>query len=304
MKSKNPKTTEASNKLKTIFDDLLKPKSSTKITNEQFIEALAIATINTSNELKDGMGIAMLQTFVYDLQDFINSEIYEAGLAKEDNAEKSQKAQNATPTSKPGHSNEILLAQDSIFSRMGYSVTEGTHTNLQRQVILIKIYTTHLPQMTSEEALRWGEPASEQRLEAMARFLYWLHSFQGTEKPSARTKWAEDLSWLKVKYYQNSMNFSWPIANTTKTIKPKARTPISAYMKALQPSKELAEVVGQKSLPRTEVISKIWEYIKKNGLQNNTNKRLIDCDDKLFAIFDKKEVSMFELAARIGKHLH
>ena len=100
MKSNNPRTTEASNKLKTTFDDLLKPKSSTKITNEQFIEALAIATINTSNELKDGMGIAMLQTFVYDLQDFINSEIYEAGLAKEEITEKSQKIKNLAPINK------------------------------------------------------------------------------------------------------------------------------------------------------------------------------------------------------------
>ena len=304
MKSNNPRTTEASNKLKTIFDDLLKPKSSTKITNEQFIEALAIATINTSNELKDGMGIAMLQTFVYDLQDFINSEIYEAGLAKEEITEKSQKIKNLAPINKSHPANEILLAQDSIFSRMGYSVTEGAYTDLQRWAILIKIYTTHIPQMTSEEALRWGDPASEQRLEAMAKFLHWLHSFQGTEKPAARTKWAEDLSWLKVKYYQNSMNFSWPIANTKKIIKPKTRTPNAAFMKELQPSKELAEIIGSKPLARTEVITKLWAYIRNNKLQDNYNKRFINSDDKLLPIFKKKQVSMFELAALIGKHLH
>ena len=303
MKSNNPRTTEASNKLKTTFDDLLKPKSSTKITNEQFIEALAIATINTSNELKDGMGIAMLQTFVYDLQDFINSEIYEAGLAKEEITEKSQKIKNLAPINKSHPANEILLAQDSIFSRMGYSVTEGAYTDLQRWAILIKIYTTHIPQMTSEEALRWGDPASEQRLEAMAKFLHWLHSFQGTEKPAARAKWAGDLSWLKVKYYQNSMQFSWPTIETIKNTKPK-RTPNSAFMKALQPSKELAEIVGSKPLARTEVITKLWAYIRNNKLQDNYNKRFINSDDKLLPIFKKKQVSMFELAALIGKHLH
>lgn len=303
MESKNSKITEASKKLKVTFDDLLKPKSSTKITNEQFIEALAIATINTSNELKDGMGIAMLQTFVYDLQDFINSEIYEAGLAKEEITEKSQKIKNLAPINKSHPANEILLAQDSIFSRMGYSVTEGAYTDLQRWAILIKIYTTHIPQMTSEEALRWGDPASEQRLEAMAKFLHWLHSFQGTEKPAARAKWAGDLSWLKVKYYQNSMQFSWPTIETIKNTKPK-RTPNSAFMKALQPSKELAEIVGSKPLARTEVITKLWTYIKNNKLQDNYNKRLINSNDKLLPIFKKKQVSMFELAALIGKHLH
>ncbi|KRI00958.1 hypothetical protein AO057_10935 [Curvibacter sp. PAE-UM] len=74
-------------------------------------------------------------------------------------------------------------------------------------------------------------------------------------------------------------------------------------MKPLTPSPALAAVVGSAGLPRTEVVSKLWAYIKKNKLQDNVNKRNINADDKLKAIFGKAQVSMFEMAALIGKHL-
>ena len=74
-------------------------------------------------------------------------------------------------------------------------------------------------------------------------------------------------------------------------------------MKALTPSAILAEIVGNKPLPRTQVVSKIWEYIKKHNLQNPKNKRNILADDKLAKLFGKKEVTMFELAGIVGKHL-
>lgn len=76
-----------------------------------------------------------------------------------------------------------------------------------------------------------------------------------------------------------------------------------AFMKALVPSDALAEIVGSDPLPRTEVVSKLWSYIKKNGLQNRAQPRQINADDKLFAIFGKSNVSMFEMAGLIGKHL-
>ena len=76
-----------------------------------------------------------------------------------------------------------------------------------------------------------------------------------------------------------------------------------AFMKALTPSASLADIVGVKPLPRTEVVSKIWVYIKKNNLQNPKNKRNILADEKLMKVFGKKEVTMFELAGIIGKHL-
>jgi chromatin remodeling complex protein RSC6 len=84
----------------------------------------------------------------------------------------------------------------------------------------------------------------------------------------------------------------------------KKRKPNAAFMAALQPSALLSEVVGSKPLPRTEVIKKIWDYIKKNGLQDSKNRRMINADDKLKPIFDgKNQVSMFELAKVVSKHV-
>jgi chromatin remodeling complex protein RSC6 len=74
-------------------------------------------------------------------------------------------------------------------------------------------------------------------------------------------------------------------------------------MKPLTPSAALAAVIGQTALPRTEVVSKLWTYIKKHGLQDKVNKRNINADDKLKTVFGKAQVTMFELAGLIGKHL-
>jgi upstream activation factor subunit UAF30 len=77
----------------------------------------------------------------------------------------------------------------------------------------------------------------------------------------------------------------------------------SAFNKPLTPSKELAAVVGAEPLPRTDVVSKVWAYIKKHKLQNPTNKREILADDKLEAVFGKKSVTMFEMNKYLAKHL-
>ncbi|MCT4641650.1 MAG: SWIB/MDM2 domain-containing protein [Bacteriovoracaceae bacterium] len=75
-------------------------------------------------------------------------------------------------------------------------------------------------------------------------------------------------------------------------------------MKALTPSKDLAQIVGSKPLPRTEVVKKLWVYIKKHNLQNPKNKRNIIADAKLKPVFGgKKEVSMFEMTKLVSKHL-
>ncbi len=76
-----------------------------------------------------------------------------------------------------------------------------------------------------------------------------------------------------------------------------------ALMKPLQPSKELAAVVGSQPLPRPEVVSKVWDYIKKHNLQNPQNKREILADDKLEAVFGKKKVTMFEMNKHLAAHL-
>jgi upstream activation factor subunit UAF30 len=93
-------------------------------------------------------------------------------------------------------------------------------------------------------------------------------------------------------------------ATARKVGKPAAkRAPNPAFMKPLAPSAELAAVVGAKPLPRTEVVKKIWEYIKKNNLQDAANKRMINADEKLRKVFGKNQVSMFEMTKIISQHL-
>ncbi len=75
------------------------------------------------------------------------------------------------------------------------------------------------------------------------------------------------------------------------------------FMKPLQPDADLAAVVGSEPIPRTQVIKKMWDYIKANGLQDKVNKRNINADDKLLKLFGKPQVTMFELAGIISKHL-
>lgn len=86
---------------------------------------------------------------------------------------------------------------------------------------------------------------------------------------------------------------------TTKT----KRKPNPAFMRPLTPSTTLAEVIGAKPIPRTEVVKKMWDYIKKNGLQDLKNKRNIHADSKLKPIFGKNLVSMFEMNKLVNKHL-
>ena len=82
------------------------------------------------------------------------------------------------------------------------------------------------------------------------------------------------------------------------------RKPNAAFMKPVTPSATLAEVVGAKAIPRTEVTKKLWAYIKKNGLQDKKNKRMINGDDKLKAVFGgKASVNMFAMTKLVSKHL-
>ncbi len=82
------------------------------------------------------------------------------------------------------------------------------------------------------------------------------------------------------------------------------RAPNAAFMKPLTPSAELAAVVGNAAIPRTEVVKKVWDYIKANKLQDAANKRMINADDKLKAVFGgKAQVSMFELTKLVNGHL-
>jgi len=83
----------------------------------------------------------------------------------------------------------------------------------------------------------------------------------------------------------------------------KKRTPNAAFMKAMTPSPSLAAIIGDKPVPRTEVTKKVWEYIKKNNLQDSAKRTMINADAKLKEIFRKGQVSMFEMTKLINNHL-
>jgi upstream activation factor subunit UAF30 len=95
-----------------------------------------------------------------------------------------------------------------------------------------------------------------------------------------------------------------PKAATAKSIKtPKSGDSPNALQKPLQPSEDLAEIVGPQALARGEVVSKVWAYIKANNLQNPENRREIVADDKLRKVFGKDKVTMFEMNKYLAQHL-
>lgn len=118
---------------------------------------------------------------------------------------------------------------------------------------------------------------------------------------------------VKSNQKQNTSSDSWPFATSAsgneesnpkeKNNSKKKNIPDEAFLKPLTPSKELAAIIGYSPLPRTEVVTKLWTYIKENDLQDRVNKRNINTDVKLKAIFGKSQITMFELASGIGKHL-
>jgi upstream activation factor subunit UAF30 len=95
-----------------------------------------------------------------------------------------------------------------------------------------------------------------------------------------------------------------PAKKAAKPAKKKsARKPNAAFMRPMQPSEQLAAVVGSSPLPRSAVVSKMWDYIRKNRLQDPQNKRNILADDTLQKVFGKREVSMFEMNKHLSKHM-
>jgi chromatin remodeling complex protein RSC6 len=91
---------------------------------------------------------------------------------------------------------------------------------------------------------------------------------------------------------------------TKKSGQKRSRKPSPAFMRPLQPDDVLAKVVGSKPLPRTEVTKKVWDYIKKNKLQDEKNRRAINADDALRPVFQgKNQVSMFEMTKLVNEHL-
>jgi len=94
------------------------------------------------------------------------------------------------------------------------------------------------------------------------------------------------------------------VKKTVKSSKKPARKPNAAFMKPVTPSSALAEIVGAKPIPRTEVTKRLWAYIKKNKLQDPKNKRMIKADAALKIVFGgKSTVNMFEMTKLVSKHL-
>jgi len=84
----------------------------------------------------------------------------------------------------------------------------------------------------------------------------------------------------------------------------KKRTPSAAFMKPMTPSSLLAAVIGSNAMPRTEVTKKLWAYIKRHGLQDSKNRRMINADDKLRPVFGgRSQVSMFDMTKLVSRHL-
>ena len=114
----------------------------------------------------------------------------------------------------------------------------------------------------------------------------------------------------KKKAAKKSSRAKKPARKTAKKATKKAakrtgakRKPNAAFMKAMQPSDQLAEVIGSSPMPRTEVTKKLWAYIKRKGLQDKKNRRMINADENLRPIFKRDQVSMFDMTKLVSKHL-
>ncbi|HEU4584951.1 MAG TPA: SWIB/MDM2 domain-containing protein, partial [Gemmatimonadaceae bacterium] len=91
---------------------------------------------------------------------------------------------------------------------------------------------------------------------------------------------------------------------TRKAAPKKKRTPNAAFMRPVQPDEALGAVVGSNAMPRTEITKKLWAYIRKNGLQDSKERRMINADDKLAKVFGgKKRVSMFDMTKLVSQHI-
>jgi chromatin remodeling complex protein RSC6 len=119
------------------------------------------------------------------------------------------------------------------------------------------------------------------------------------KKKSSKKKSTKKATSKKVSKKDKKTSARIPVIKKTS-----AKKPSISFMKPLIPSKALALIVGANALPRTEVMKKVWAYIKKNNLQDAKNRRAINADDKLKAVFGgKKQVTMFEMTKLVSNHL-
>lgn len=195
-------------------------------------------------------------------------------------------------------------ASESMLHKLGYTARQFALTEDDRREILSRAFIGPLPKRDEGERERWGGPSSARRLLAISSFIAWLVRFQGGDKPEAAEKWESDLAWLRERFYRDPMGFQWPeVGSSPRSGAARRRTRNENFMAPLHPSATLAAVIGQGPMPRTEVVSRLWGYIKEHRLQDNVNKRMVNTDERLAALFGKRQVSMFEMAGLLGKHL-
>jgi chromatin remodeling complex protein RSC6 len=124
-----------------------------------------------------------------------------------------------------------------------------------------------------------------------------------TKKKPAKKAAAKKPAAKKAAIKKTAVKKAAKKASAKRAAPKKKRAPNAAFMKPLTPTPTLAAVIGHLPQPRTEVVKKLWAYIKKNKLQDDVNKRMINADEKLKALFNKAQISMFEMTKIVSKHL-
>lgn len=195
----------------------------------------------------------------------------------------------------------------SVLSKLGYSAKAGALTLTERRGALDRAVSADLRGIASADELdRFGPPSHTRRLAALVYLMLWLNRFQSADKPDAQKRRLADLHWLQSRYDPDRTRFRWPDLGEARArgmAVAAKRVPDAAFTVPLTPDPQLAAIVGSVPLPRTEIVSKLWAYIKKHKLQDSVDKRMVNADSKLIALFGKPQVSMFEMAGLIGKHV-
>ncbi len=186
--------------------------------------------------------------------------------------------------------------------KLGYHAGRTRSLSLTtRHGLLAEAFSGELPFAESDEYMdEWGAPGTRKRLRRIAWHLAFLiRNRRGNPSQKyAVEDWEMDLEWLRGKYYKSIMRFSWPGSHGAYTENS------GSFGKRVTPLGALAEIVGATAIPRTEVTKKLWAYIKKHGLQDSKNKRMINADQKLRKVFSgKAKVSMFDLPKFVSQML-
>ena len=206
------------------------------------------------------------------------------------------------PTEDGVSSGEWDSVEETPLLKLGYHAGK-THSLAPstRHNFLAEAFSGELPFAESDEYMaEWGAPGTRKRLRRMAWHLAFLirNRRRNPSQVYAVKDWENDLKWLRDKYYKSIMRFSWPGSQNAYTENS------GSFGKRVTPIGSLADIVGANAMPRTEVTKKLWAYIKKQGLQDSKNRRMINVDQNLRKVFaGKAQVSMFELTKVVGRFL-